>query len=524
MIIYSKYNSSRRKDFQLVTKIEKEDGIIFSSKIAENEKAKPFLKSLFRKYQFLKDNGFSLHLVEPKKIDDEKIIFEYKNGKLLSSLLFKLVQDSDRDNFIQLLRTYFELIKKNKIKNEKLNPEFIKIFGNNSDLEFDCVQIGCLDFNFDNIILEKSEKEFYIIDYEWTFEFPIPYKYIIFRALVSFYKNYFFYNFNKNFIPLVELYDIFEITKKERDIFINFEYNFQIYVENVQNKELEKYIKSYEKIESGFVIPDYLADIQLSIQKKDHEIKVIKSSKFWKMREHYLKILGQFRILKNFGKRFSPHRIKIGWYKIFSIISGKPIKYDFVDYGSKSEGSMALAMKKFGGRRGLGIEIRPDFVEEAKSKGHNVMLGDVTKLSLPDKFVRFTMICHFLEHLSGIESVKSALKNAVRISREFVYIRGPIFDNDEYLKKLGLKVYWSDWSGHACHLTTKQLSEILDSLGVKSYEIKFEVEMEDSNNKNIHPIDSPPNQHYYDSKQHPPKKFSRFNKKLYREFICIVKV
>lgn len=195
-------------------------------------------------------------------------------------------------------------------------------------------------------------------------------------------------------------------------------------------------------------------------------------------------------------------------------------QYDFVDFGSKTGGSMELAVKKLGGKRGLGIELRHDAAEEARKMGYDVMVGDATNLNMPSKSVRFTVISHFLEHLPGINAVKLALENAVRISTDFLYIRGPVFDNDEYLKSLGLKVFWSDWKGHPCHLTTRELGKILESLGVKNYNFKFEVKMDDSDNKNIHPLSSPPEQHEYDPVIHPPKKYIKFDKDLYREFIC----
>jgi hypothetical protein len=214
---------------------------------------------------------------------------------------------------------------------------------------------------------------------------------------------------------------------------------------------------------------------------------------------------------------------KSAYFLLRSNLLSKPEEYDFVDFGSKVGHSMNFAMKKLGGKRGLGIEIKPEMVKEAKKNGHEVILGDITNLELPDDFVRFTVISHLLEHLSDLEMVKKTLQTAARISREFIYIRGPIFDNDEYLETLGLRVFWSNWpGGHTCHLTTGQLSTILESIGVRGYKIDFEVEINDSNSPNIHSLSSSPNQTEYDPEKHPPKPFVKFDRKLYREFVCIV--
>lgn len=52
-------------------------------------------------------------------------------------------------------------------------PEFVRVFGNvnlRSDLK--CTEISNIDFVPANIIL--SENKVSVIDYEWTFAFPVP--------------------------------------------------------------------------------------------------------------------------------------------------------------------------------------------------------------------------------------------------------------------------------------------------------------------------------------------------------------
>lgn len=307
MIIYSKYNSYRKEEFQLVTNIEKEEDLLFSSKIARNKNAKVFLASFFEKCDYLKKNMFSFDVIEPKKINDMKINFEYKKGKTLDSLLFEIIQKLNKEKFINLIKKYVGLIKKSEIKNDNLSPDFKEIFGGEDETKFDCAQVGCLDLNFDNIILDDNDSnKFWVIDYEWTFNFPVPYKYLIFRALTAFYGNYFYYNLNKNFIKLSELYEIFEITPQEKNTFVNFEYNFQKYVGNSFNISLEDYYKNYGNLEIGFIGLDNICNFQQedrkllnlkqSIQVKDQEIQFMKSSKFWKLRNKYLELKNKFKI------------------------------------------------------------------------------------------------------------------------------------------------------------------------------------------------------------------------------------
>jgi glycosyltransferase involved in cell wall biosynthesis len=346
MIIYSKYNSYRKKEFQLITTIRKKNDVIFVLKIVNTEKAKPFLSSFFEKYNYLKKNNFSFDLVMPKKVGDGKIKFEYKKGKVLDGLLFESLQKLDKDRFIQLIKRYIEKIKENGIKeNNNLSDEFNKIFGGKKGLKFDCIQVGCLDLNFDNIILDDNEK-FWVIDYEWVFNFSLPYKYIIFRALTAFYSNYHAYNLNANFLSLPEVYNIAGITKIEKDLFIEFEYNFQKFVNESFSISLKDFRDNYYNLERNIPNINYfqqkdheITNLKQIIQQKDSEIEqrdqiiqqkdseieqrdqiiqqkdseieqrdqiiqqkeqiiqekeaeiaMMKSSKFWKMREIFLKI------------------------------------------------------------------------------------------------------------------------------------------------------------------------------------------------------------------------------------------
>ena len=48
-----------------------------------------------------------------------------------------------------------------------------------------------IDMSFDNIITDQTDNKYKIIDYEWVFPFPIPVKFVIYRAVVCFlYKKW----------------------------------------------------------------------------------------------------------------------------------------------------------------------------------------------------------------------------------------------------------------------------------------------------------------------------------------------
>jgi hypothetical protein len=177
-----------------------------------------------------------------------------------------------------------------------------------------------------------------------------------------------------------------------------------------------------------------------------------------------------------------------------------------------------------GGVRGIGVDIKPEKVELMSEAGYDCIQGDVTKLDLPSNSVRFVVMSHFLEHLPDLVTVKGVIGSAARIASDFLFIRGPYFDADEFLKGQGLKFYWSDWHGHPCHLSTSQLRKILLDLGLKDYVMMGCGKITDSSDPVIHALDSPIDQRTYDPEVHPGKPFISFRPPLYKEIVCCIRL
>lgn len=198
-------------------------------------------------------------------------------------------------------------------------------------------------------------------------------------------------------------------------------------------------------------------------------------------------------------------------------------EYDFVDFGASTGGSVEYALQHLGGTKGLGIDIRIQKVQEMRKAGYDCIEGDVTNLALPPDSVRFVVMSHFLEHLPDLATVEKAVCSAAKVATDFLFIRGPFFDADDYLRELGLKFYWSDWpGGHQCHLRITDLYLLLLKLDLKEYDFRVREEFHHSSAKPLHPLNSPHSQHAYDATQHPPKEDFELPQPVYREFFCCV--
>lgn len=198
--------------------------------------------------------------------------------------------------------------------------------------------------------------------------------------------------------------------------------------------------------------------------------------------------------------------------------------YDFLDFGASKGGSIDFARRRLGGNKGLGIDVDPKKVKLMSEAGYDCVQADATELNFPPDSVRFVIMSHFLEHLPDLSVAEAAIRSAADVASDFLFIQGPYFDADEYLRDQGLKFYWSDWHGHPCHLTTSQLREILLGLGLEDYVIMGCGAVTDSDDPTIHPLDSPIDQHAYDPRVHREKPFVRFPRPIYKDIVCCVRL
>jgi len=198
--------------------------------------------------------------------------------------------------------------------------------------------------------------------------------------------------------------------------------------------------------------------------------------------------------------------------------------YDFLDFGSSEGASLAYGVERLGGKRGLGIDRDPRKVASAREQGFDVFEGDLTALDFPDGSVRFVVMSHVLEHLADRSALLGTLASARRLATDFLFVRGPWFDSDEELARLGLKLYWSDWTGHPSHVTAPLLAELLHELDLHDFVIQGRSRIRHSDHDTIHPLASPPNQHEWRADTHPPKPSLDLPQPVFREIFAYVRL
>jgi len=191
---------------------------------------------------------------------------------------------------------------------------------------------------------------------------------------------------------------------------------------------------------------------------------------------------------------------------------------DFLDLGCGSGGSINWG-KRFGGKTHLGIGDRVDELSKAVQDGYFVMCADITKVEFPK--VRYVTMLHVLEHLKDKNAVKKVIKKSIEAANEFVFIKGPTFENYDYLKSLGFKITWTDWFGHPTFVTADLLEWCLKDSGL-SWVYGFQYPIPDSTSTEIIPYTAPTDTIIYNGSLG-EKPYTEFEN-VYREIYCFINI
>ncbi|EOS25722.1 hypothetical protein C806_01849 [Lachnospiraceae bacterium 3-1] len=240
-VIYMKYSAGRAPRFSLRTGIER-DEVSSQSCIGKGEMG----KLLYKKPEYPEGRKHMANMVEAKdrleelwqekglllvnqcKLIGEKVSFAYLEGMTLEEKLDRLLEQEEEEEAAELLEQAINRIKESSsVQKFSMTPEFRQVFGEVSGLEQELsFPVSDIDLIFSNILLTE-DGNWHVLDYEWTFAFPVPVDYIIYRAL------HYYLEASGNRKKLKEdynFYKIFGITKEKKKIYRVMERNFQNYI------------------------------------------------------------------------------------------------------------------------------------------------------------------------------------------------------------------------------------------------------------------------------------------------------
>lgn len=189
-ILYVKCSSTRIKKFQLQTTIYEDAGQKFVKKEALCDEAVPHLMQMKKNYKKLSQSilNSKIHIAKIISETENSLTFEFVDGVSMEES-WSEARKNNIDEANEIIVSYASIVK-NGFKtgtffSESMGKAYAKVFGEGNYTQLDSLKCFETTSNCDlipqNIILKDDL--FYIIDYEWVFDFSIPVEYIYFRGL-----------------------------------------------------------------------------------------------------------------------------------------------------------------------------------------------------------------------------------------------------------------------------------------------------------------------------------------------------
>lgn len=196
-------------------------------------------------------------------------------------------------------------------------------------------------------------------------------------------------------------------------------------------------------------------------------------------------------------------------------------RYDFVDASTGDGSTLAYCAKRFGGR-GLAVSSFDSVVDGARALGYDAIRSRPNLVDFPENSVRYVTLMDSAQFFHLPEGLEDMLARAARWARDFVFIRVPSFEDEDYLKALGLKWYWSGWTLLPNHPRLDQVTSILHSLGLDQITVIHQKPTLSSDAPSLLPLSAPPDQGFYDPAKHGPKPQIAFPRPLFAQIDLFV--
>lgn len=302
-VVYVRYNDSRAPRYQLVTSVEEADGGRYSLKRAASGAAAGFRDSLLDKYRLLAVEDFPLKPLEPTA-DGDGVRFEYLSGESLDFPAGQAVRAGDGPGVKAVFATYRGLIDQMAVTGSPPGDNgFSEFFGDpGAAAGMKHLATGCLDLILENIY--RDGDGYALIDYEWTFDFPLPRSLVLLRTVMNTYYKYHAYNINQ-LLPAGGLLADLGVDAADTGRLLKMEWNFQKAV-NARVQPFAEFQALYDRVlyqpfEGEATIghlreqAEQLAGIEVELEHarrqlidRENEVASMRASKFWKLRESYV--------------------------------------------------------------------------------------------------------------------------------------------------------------------------------------------------------------------------------------------
>lgn len=218
-VVFAKYDRIRKEQYEISTIIFREENQKKVKKTALSPAGKIHIEKMM-------DNKCNIPNLEMVKgvLKQNSYITDYIEGQDVEVILYQYRNNADK--FIEKVKEIINLYlqpEKSDLHPFVISEEYKELFGENVPENACSLKYTNIDLIFSNLRMGKDGKV-YCIDNEWIFDFPIPYEYVIWRAVSQLYSKYMIYLKNK--VSKVEFMERVGLNIKNLDIYIGMEKRF----------------------------------------------------------------------------------------------------------------------------------------------------------------------------------------------------------------------------------------------------------------------------------------------------------
>ena len=195
-MIFARFSNQRREKYRIITTEWMDSGEIRLYKFAAARSGASHIEHMRQMYELLDrqygkaPSAFYVNRITPME-NDTGVQLEYLAGCTLESMILDKLKSGREEEARKLVEKLFLKIRGPvlKIHPFRVTDKFIRYFGLEPEHFSDyTLGVSDIDMMLDNVIVEGSRWSF--IDYEWSFDFPIPLKFIYFRTMFYYALKY----------------------------------------------------------------------------------------------------------------------------------------------------------------------------------------------------------------------------------------------------------------------------------------------------------------------------------------------
>lgn len=187
--VYVRYASDRSREHAVCTEITQDSvkkRAMYAQGTAHVEHILEAYRRLVRQYRAA---GLCFNRCEAKRDEDGVLYAEFErlHAEALQEKIGQLVAAGDFEKVFGILQKIVQYIREGSQAVPFVMTEgFAEVFGRHAEYEVlkqaACSEVSDIDLILPNI-LESRDGTWHVIDYEWTFFFPVPHNYMIYRTL-----------------------------------------------------------------------------------------------------------------------------------------------------------------------------------------------------------------------------------------------------------------------------------------------------------------------------------------------------